>query len=171
MSLIALTLNLLLAVLMAAALAFGWRLNGRLKALKDSQAGFAQAVAELNAAAARAERGLADLRAASDEATDLLGDRIEKARALAGRLERLSTQAQTQAPVRSAPVFEADDDVLELDRPERLGALMSAAGQRRPRPQPERTQPRIVQPKPRSAFDDDLFEAPEPELRVAGTRR
>ena len=31
-------------------------------------------------AAARAEQGLADLRAATDEATDMLADRIEKGR-------------------------------------------------------------------------------------------
>ena len=76
MSIVALGLNLLLAALLLAALAMGFRLNSRLKALKDSHEGFARAVAELDAAAARAEQGLADLRAATDEATDELADRI-----------------------------------------------------------------------------------------------
>ena len=84
MSIIALGMNLLLAGLLVAALVVGLRLNRRLKALRDSHDGFAKAVRELNAAAARAEQGLADLRAATDEATDDLADRIEKGRA-AGR--------------------------------------------------------------------------------------
>ena len=86
MSIVGLGLNLLLAALLAAALAMGWRLNRRLKALRDSHEGFAVAVADLNTAAARAEQGLADLRAATDEAVDILGDRIEKGRTLAARL-------------------------------------------------------------------------------------
>ena len=82
MSLIAVGMNLMLAGLLAAALMMGFRLNIRLKHLRDSHDGFAKAVAELDVAAARAEQGLADLRAATDEATDQLADRIEKARAL-----------------------------------------------------------------------------------------
>ena len=74
-------LNILLAVLLAAALFMGWRLNRRLNVLRDSQEGFARAVGELNGAALRAERGLAELRAASDEASEILTDRVEKARA------------------------------------------------------------------------------------------
>jgi hypothetical protein len=89
MSIAAIGLNLLLVVLLGAALLLGWRLNLRLKALRDSHEGFAKAVAELNAAAHRAEQGLAELRAASDEASDLLGSRVETARSLATRLERL----------------------------------------------------------------------------------
>ena len=67
MSAIAIGLNLMLAGLLAAALMMGFRLNGRLKALRESHEGFAKAVAELDAAAARAEQGLADLRAAFDD--------------------------------------------------------------------------------------------------------
>src|SRR3546814_8073929 len=93
MSIVALVRNLLLAGLLAAALVMGWRLNRRLKALRDSHDGFAIAVRELNEAAARAEQGLADLRAATDEATDELADRLEKGRALAGRLQRLVDEA------------------------------------------------------------------------------
>ena len=54
MSIIGLVMNLLLAGLLFAALVMGWRLNRRLKALRDSHDGFAIAVRELNAAAARA---------------------------------------------------------------------------------------------------------------------
>ncbi len=111
MSIIAIGLNLLLAGLLAAALAMGWRLNVRLKALRDSHEGFAKAVHELDAAAARAEQGLADLRAATDEATDTLADRISKARELSAKLDRQMQGGQTlggprlpaEAPSRIAP--------------------------------------------------------------------
>jgi hypothetical protein len=86
-------MNLLLAGLLVAAMVVGIRLNRRLKALKDSHAGFEIAVRELNMAAVRAEQGLSDLRAATDEATDMLSDRIEKGRALAAKLEKLVSAA------------------------------------------------------------------------------
>lgn len=93
MSLIAIAMNLLLAALLVAAMVVGLRLNKRLKALRDSHAGFEAAVRELNTAAVRAEQGLADLRAATDEAVDMLSDRIEKGRALAAKLEKLVAAA------------------------------------------------------------------------------
>lgn len=164
MSAVAIGLNLLLAVLLGAALFMGLVLNRRLKALRDSHDGFAKAVAELDRAAKRAEQGLADLRAATDEAQAELADRIEKARALAGRLERLTDQAQ-QSP-------HADDElVLEIERPaeSRLGALLGAARGARGRPTPEPALRRMAPaPRPRSV-EDDLFD--EPADRVLGARR
>lgn len=101
MSIVAIGMNLMLAGLLVVALLMGYRLNARLKALRESHEGFAKAVADLDAAAARAEQGLADLRAATDEAHDALADRIEKARALTAKLDRQiqsSPQASAQAP-------------------------------------------------------------------------
>ncbi|HKR88432.1 MAG TPA: DUF6468 domain-containing protein, partial [Phenylobacterium sp.] len=109
MSFVGIALNILLAVLLGAALVMGYRLNRRLKALRDSHEGFAVAVRELNTAAARAEKGLADLRAATDEAVDILGDRIEKARLLAAKLEKLSEAAPAASAARRAPAAEEDD--------------------------------------------------------------
>ena len=62
MSIVAIGMNRMLAGLLVVALVMGYRLNARLKALRESHEGFARAVAELDAAAARAEQGLADLR-------------------------------------------------------------------------------------------------------------
>jgi hypothetical protein len=101
MSPISLSLDLLLMLLLVAALGFGWRLERRLKALRESHADFAGAVADLDRAAQRAEVGLAQLRQATDEAVDLLAGRIEKAREMASRLETL-TQRAAQAPSRIA---------------------------------------------------------------------
>jgi hypothetical protein len=107
MSPISIALNLLLAGLLMATLLFGWVLNRRLKALKDSHAGFAAAVEHLDRAAERAEAGLADLRTATDQAVDLLTSRILKARELADSLDRLTAQGAAvldrRGPDRPAP--------------------------------------------------------------------
>jgi hypothetical protein len=180
MSLVAIALNLLLAALLMAALAMGWRLNRRLVVLRDSHEGFAKAVAELDQAAQRAEQGLADLRAATDEATDLLADRIEKARALTQKLERLTDRSAQGAPA-AAPrererAPEADLE-LELTRPldaGRLGALIGAARTPRPRPAPQPVRREPLAGRPR-APEDDLFEdAPArraPISAMLGARR
>lgn len=198
MSLIAIGMNVLLAGLLIAAMAVGLRLNKRLKALRDSHEGFEAAVRELNLAAARAEQGLADLRAATDEATDLLSDRIEKGRQLAARLERLVSAApELPRPVaQERPAARAMPAVTPPPRPsggpeERLGALLAMArsrlaekeaaqeaGLQPARPSLEREEPlvgRVPLPGRRitSGLDDDLFEdAPLALDRMtAGARR
>ncbi|MBV9509437.1 MAG: flagellar positioning protein PflI [Caulobacteraceae bacterium] len=113
MSPISLALNLLLATLLSLTLLLGWRLNRRLKILKESQAGFAAAVADLDRAAMRAEKGLSDLRAATDETVEFLSGRIEKGRELAAKLERLTAAAAASAdraeaaaqPARPQPAY------------------------------------------------------------------
>jgi len=162
MSLVGLVLNLLLAGLLAAALALGWRLNRRLKALRDSHDGFAIAVRELNAAAERAEQGLADLRAATDEAVDTLADRIDKGRALAAKLERLLSQAPSQAR-------EMREPQLDPAQERKLGALLAAAREGRGTPARPAAAAEPLMPRSRQTVDDDLFE--EPPLRLQGGRR
>jgi hypothetical protein len=146
--------------------------------LRDSHDGFAAAVAELNTAAARAEQGLSDLRAATDEAADMLADRIEKGRSLASKLERLVDHAAVpQRPVLATP----DDPVAER----RLGALLAAAREMRPervmpplRPELRAPAPQRAtletQPAPRAqrAVEDDLFDD-EPLIldAIRGARR
>ena len=104
MSDIALIMNALLGALLVGALFVGWRLEGRLKALKASHQSFAQAVADLDRAAGRAEQGLADLRAATDEAADSLAGRIERAKTLSASLERLTEEAVVaEARLTAAP--------------------------------------------------------------------
>lgn len=164
MSIIGIGLNLLLALLLGAALMLGWRLNQRLKALRDNHEGFAKAVRELDVAAVRAEKGLADLRGATDEALDLLGDRIEKGRALATRLEKLIDQAP--ADTRRIP-----DEAADRATERRLGALLAAAREARPRP--ERLSRRELAPAraARPSVEDDLFDDdPEPARMLSAIR-
>jgi hypothetical protein len=179
MSLIAIGMNLLLAALLIAALGLGLRLNSRLKALRESHEGFARAVADLDAAAARAEQGLADLRAATDEAADVLADRIEKARSLSTKLERqvneapAVSRAEPAAPRHRLREEPRDDLILgeDVERvTHKLGSLLSAA--REPRPARNKAPSRLARneaPRQRPQFEDELFGAPEP--RMAGGRR
>lgn len=165
MSLVAISMNVLLAVLLAAALGMGWRLNQRLKALRDSHAGFAQAVADLDAAARRAEQGLADLRAATDEAADTLDDRIKAAKDLSLRLERQIKDGP--AALEAADAAEAER-AAERAAERRLGALLAGAHELRPaRPRFEptrlaRTREAAERPMSRMAraLEEDLFDAP-----------
>lgn len=184
MSIIAIGMNLMLAGLIISALVLGLRLNARLKALRDSHEGFAKAVAELDAAAQRAEQGLADLRAATDEAQDALADRIEKARALTARLDK-QLQGAPQASARVEPVraaegarrtFRDESDDLDLGTDaervtRRLGSLLSAA--REPKPERERFSRREpLAPRSRPSLDDDLFDDEPVRMAArAGARR
>jgi hypothetical protein len=195
MSPIALAMNLILAVLLLAALGFGVRLNARLKALRDGQLDFAGAVADLDRAAQRAEKGLAELRIATDEALELLAGRIEKARELANRLE--THTANAARPVERAPgpierptpraVAERDTTPRRAGMGRRLADLpideAEAAAEdlllrltdAEPAPAPVREPPRPARmelkptPRSRASVDDDLFDsAPRTAL---GARR
>lgn len=144
MSALALIMNLGLSVLLLAALAFGWRLERRLKTLKESHDSFARAVADLDTAAARAEQGLADLRAATDEAAETLSERIETARALSARLERgVSASSTPMAQTEARPTEPARERVEFV-----------------------RAEPAVT-PRSRARVDDDLF---EPDLDMGRLR-
>lgn len=200
MSVTAIALNGLLAILLLIALAFGVRLERRLKALRDSHEGFAKAVADLDRAAMRAEQGLADLRAATDEAADTLADRISQAKALASQLdERLNRPIVTPPPMSSSrepgarPAAEprvaeprpaprpirAPEPELPPETPRRLRAedfeklLDREARIPRDAPPPSAARPSASKETPRSRarIDDDLFEGPEDPPRPGSTFR
>lgn len=149
MSLVALSLNLFLAALLLAALAYGIRLDRRLRAVRDGQLAFGKAVAELDSAAEKARAGLAELREAMDESTDLLGGRINRAREAADRLEKLLNKSERSAPATvEAPRNGGGLDALLAD----LQAAEAPAAVRNlsPRERPAKS----FAP----SFDEDLFE-------------
>jgi hypothetical protein len=169
MSLIGLCLNMVLAILLVAGLVIGVRLERRLKTVREGQEAFARAVVELDAAAIKARNGLADLRAATDEATDLLGGRITRAREAAERLESLvrraeampSPTAQVQPQLQAQPQPHANAmagaegglvALLERIKQAELGAFAPEASPVRAAPAAER--PTRVRP----SVDEDLFE-------------
>lgn len=115
-------LDAILMLLLVSAIAYGVRLDRRLKAVKEGQAAFAGAIAELNTAAGRAESALKTLRDAGQE-TDLLHDRIVKARALKQELEaliaregrevRVAVAARPEPAAEEAPRAAAPTDLFE----------------------------------------------------------
>ena len=124
-------MDAVLMLLLVAAVGYGIKLERKLAALRAGQLAFAQAVTELNAAAGRAENALATLRASGQE-TDLLHDRIIKAREVKAQLETLIARAPAAAPVRivedaparRAPAAVAAPAVTEdEERAERMAAL------------------------------------------------
>ena len=199
MSDIALMMNGLLGVLLVGALLVGWRLERRLKALRASHESFTEALGDLDRAATRAEQGLADLRAATDAAGETLTSRIERAGVVAGRLEKLTTEAgkaerrlvlapHPPAPTRDAAIQRFSDRFGAIRAPTPAAAQAASArndliledapldGPPLPRAAPvnerlERLRA-MARPRPDAAprTDDDLFEAPEPR-RAAGGRR
>jgi hypothetical protein len=105
-----LVMDAVLMLLLVAALGYGVRLEKRLRALREGQLAFAGAVTELNQAASRAEAALSALRGSGQE-TDLLHDRIVKAREVKQQLETLIARAPAapvaaRAPVEVAPPAE-----------------------------------------------------------------
>jgi hypothetical protein len=101
-------MDAVLMLLLVAAVGYGIKLERKLATLRAGQVAFAHAVSELNTAAGRAEAALATLRASGQE-TDLLHDRIIKAREVKQQLESLIARApvaqQVEAP---APARERD---------------------------------------------------------------
>lgn len=125
-------MDAVLMLLLVAAIGYGIRLERRLRTLREGQAAFAGAVTELNAAAGRAEAALASLRASGQE-TDLLHDRIVKARALRQELEAMLERAprRESAPARAAeaPAAATLDGEAEDERARRMAALAERLGQ------------------------------------------
>jgi hypothetical protein len=176
---VAVVLQGLLSLLLIAALAYGARLERKLRELRESQAGFAKAVQELNQAAARAESGLAMLRTSTEVAREELADRIDTARSLAARLEavasdaaltvkRLEATQTVSAPSamgrwRDAPEGprESADEIFNLQRSDRFAIKPSG-----PAGPPSRDgEEKRPAPARRLRSDEELFapaEAPAP---------
>ena len=158
-------MDALLMLLLAAALAYGVRLDKKLKALRDGQLAFAGAVNELNAAAARAEAAVASLRASGQE-TDLLHDRIVKARAVKVELEALIARSgrdvdapapampsATIEPIRPAPrpQSQATGGLLSPEQVEKFAPVLQALAANQSAKQSLN--------RARRSLDDDLFAA------------
>jgi Domain of unknown function (DUF6468) len=152
MSLVPIILNVLLAVLLVVALLVGWRLERRLKDLRQSHLSFAKAVQELDGASLRAQAGLDQLRIAADEAGDLLGDRLVRAREMSEKLQAMIVTAkklsedrlQAPPPPPMRVRARSTSDVLQLSPADQVP-----------------TNPSVRRPKPKIEVDDDLFLGPD----------
>lgn len=169
-----------LVVLLIAALLYGMRLDRKLNALRQTQAGFAEAVRTLDQAAARAETGLDTLRRAAEDTQDGLQGRIVKARELKAELESLIARAERAAANAPAPQATVPDRAtprkLELAAPEQRRSRVNFSAPAVDEEAPlELTEPIGKAPRPhipppttktsprRSAargLDEDLFDNP-----------
>ncbi len=173
-------LDSILMLMLVVAIGYGVRLERKLVALRVGQLAFAGAVTELNTAAGRAEAALASLRASGQE-TDLLHDRIIKARAVKQELEALIARgpartaasepvaAETAPP--SHPVREGETD----EKSRRMASLVERIGgiaaEVKPRPEAVKQFAPVFQTlaanqaaqqslnRARRSLDDDLFAA------------
>jgi len=146
---IALGLDVILVMLLMCGLLMGMRLDKRLRGLRESHAGFAKAVEELDQAAVRTEASLAALRAGAEQARTDLAARIDQARLLTQRLDKLNTDAER---VLDKPL------PLPLTRAAPRGAAEPVAS--RPAAEPRLQPQALAQPSLRSrvVVDDDLFD-------------
>lgn len=150
---IAIGLNCILGLLLVCGLMMGMTLNKRLRGLRDSHAGFAKAVQELDSAAARTEASLANLRASTAQAQTELAARIDQARLLTQRLDKLTADAA-----------KALEQPLALNRPLPAPAAARAADPAADpaaaalRPAALAQRPPAANPRSKVLVDDDLFE-------------
>ena len=96
MSMAAFLFEALIGVLLVGAAIMCWRVDRRLKALRDGQDGLKETVAALNDAVDRARAGLASLDRASKETGEALDQRTREARALADELRLLTSAGETR---------------------------------------------------------------------------
>lgn len=148
------SLELLLAGLLVATLALGVRLERKLRALRDSQAGFVKAMQELDGAASRTQTGLEKLRQATDEARGALLPRIEAAQSAAIKLEHLTGDAEIAAKRAEAAAREVEAAAAKL-----------ASAIARPRPPVQAPAERLPEPQlraPAQARPEPQLQAPAP---------
>ncbi len=92
-----LVLDLIIAVLLAATIAYAAILNGKLNQLRRNRDDLAKLVAAFNDATARAEAGIPKLKRASEEASTTLVERVEKAQSLRDDLAFMIERADAMA--------------------------------------------------------------------------
>jgi hypothetical protein len=99
MSPIALSLEIVLALMLGACLFFFWRLDRKLAALRSGQDGVLAAAAELMQAVAQADSAVRTLRATAQDTGRDLQARINDARTTADRLGLGAGRLRTSADV------------------------------------------------------------------------
>jgi predicted site-specific integrase-resolvase len=76
-------MEMILAALLLIAIAYCWRLDGKLKALRNGNSRMLEAARELQASVAHAEKAVTGLRLSADAAGKELQAKIDEARAMA----------------------------------------------------------------------------------------
>ena len=85
---VSLVMDVFLAILLIVAIAYFWRLDGRLKALRSGKDGMLEAARELAQTVAHAENAISGLRQSAAETGEQLQTQIDQARALTDAVEQ-----------------------------------------------------------------------------------
>ena len=166
-----LILDVIVAILLAATIGYAWVLNGRLNDLRRNRDDLARLVNAFNDATQRAEAGIPKLRRAAEEAEAQLQDRVEKAQSLRDDLAfmieradamaaRLEGTVRTARDVKaSAPAAPAAPAPQPQPSPRVSSAMGARASQAAPQPAPQPQPQPQHQPGPNFGFAaDDAFE-------------
>lgn len=92
-----LVLDIIIAILLAATIGYAVLLNNRLSQLRKNRDDLAKLVAAFNDATARAEAGIPKLKRATEEAGSTLQERVEKAQSLRDDLAFMIERADAMA--------------------------------------------------------------------------
>ena len=155
-----LVLDLMVSVLLAVTIVYAWVLNQRLSQLRRNRDDLAKVVSSFNDATARAEAGIPKLRKAAEESGQALQERVEKAQSLRDDLAFMIERADAMADRLEEAVRVARE---EIRNPQPAGAA--------PRPSPVRMAPMPPAPPPvstamASEVEDDRSEAERELLRA-----
>jgi cell division septum initiation protein DivIVA len=169
-----LALDLIIAVLLAATIVYAAILNGKLNQLRKNRDDLAKLVAAFNDATVRAEAGIPKLKRVSEEASSTLVERVEKAQSLRDDLAFMIERADAMANRLEGAVRSARVDVKPSPAPQAGGRPVRPAAA----PGPASTapqQPAPAQPAVAAApltasrsddFEDDRSEAERELLRA-----
>ncbi len=167
MSLANAIMDVILMGLLIAALWFGMRLHGQLKALRAGQDAFARVVHELDTAAIRAHESLKELRKDADESQDLLHGRILAARDLMQKLDAGVVRAErVQRDLDSGVSAAMTTMAMASARPPQA-VRFEAETESRPAVAPQRAAESFVRRRP---FDRDVVQDDAP-LELSPRRR
>jgi hypothetical protein len=145
-----LILDLMVAALLLVTIVYAWILNQRLGQLRRNRDDLAKVVSSFNEATARAEAGIPKMRKAADESGQALQERVEKAQSLRDDLAFMIERADAMADRLEQAVRSSREEVRAQQAPATA-----------PRPAPVRMAP--VSPNPPPSAPVAPAADPEPE--------
>lgn len=156
-----LVLDVIIAALLVATIVYAGMLNRRLNALRKNRDDMARLIAQFNEATVRADASIPKLRKAAEEAGQTLQDRVEKAQSLRDDLAFMIERADAMADRLENAVRAGR----EIKTPEARGAGMAAAAPPRAAAPSPAMQIRAAAAAPmRDDVDDDERSEAEREL-------
>jgi hypothetical protein len=166
-----LVLDVMVAVLLAVTIIYAWVLNQRLSQLRRNRDDLAKVVSSFNEATARAEAGIPKLRKAAEETGLALQERVEKAQSLRDDLAFMIERADAMADRLEQAVRVAREEIRTPAAPASAAAAPAAAPAMRPAaprmaPAAAAPSPSAAMPLPDPEIEDERSEAERELLRA-----